>query len=103
MVHRCDCCGEPGHLTLDHLIPQALGGGAGSNLHELCWHCNNTKSRYEGLLVAQAVGNQARAVRVLVKELLANWRGYCADQGHRITEACHCANCEPVYLAGRAG
>ena len=44
---RCARCGWWGHsvfLTLDHIVPQALGGNDELfNLQLLCWHCNGLK------------------------------------------------------------
>lgn len=46
--NRCLCCGKPGRytkLTVDHVVPVALGGSSYiDNLQPLCPICNNNKS-----------------------------------------------------------
>jgi 5-methylcytosine-specific restriction endonuclease McrA len=52
--HTCPCCGKTGEkLTVDHVIPVAMGGSSNpDNLQPLCRFCNNSKNvrhttRYE--------------------------------------------------------
>ncbi|MCC5634322.1 HNH endonuclease [Nostoc sp. CHAB 5844] len=46
--YQCQSCGKTSvetHLTIDHIIPLALGGQNDiSNLHTLCLTCNQEKS-----------------------------------------------------------
>jgi len=46
--YQCQSCGKTAtetHLSIDHIIPLALGGQNDiSNLHTLCLVCNQTKS-----------------------------------------------------------
>lgn len=41
---KCLCCGSRKRLTLDHIIPEALGGPTLAwNLQLLCYDCNQRK------------------------------------------------------------
>lgn len=41
---KCLCCGSGKRLTLDHVIPEALGGPTEAwNLQLLCYDCNQRK------------------------------------------------------------
>ena len=42
--HKCQKCGATEDLTIDHIIPLALGGSNDlSNFHTLCQSCNSSK------------------------------------------------------------
>jgi 5-methylcytosine-specific restriction enzyme A len=42
--HICQKCGAVDNLTIDHIIPLALGGSNDiSNFHTLCKSCNSSK------------------------------------------------------------
>lgn len=42
--NRCVQCGSLDNLTIDHILPRAVGGGNElSNLQLLCRHCNERK------------------------------------------------------------
>jgi 5-methylcytosine-specific restriction endonuclease McrA len=43
-AYRCLCCGYEGILTVDHIIPLALGGSNSiDNIQPLCFNCNARK------------------------------------------------------------
>lgn len=42
--NKCVCCGASAKLTVDHVIPLALGGSNNiDNIQPLCFHCNARK------------------------------------------------------------
>lgn len=42
--HRCLACGSTRNLTMDHILPQCMGGNnEPENLQTLCAMCNNIK------------------------------------------------------------
>lgn len=50
--NKCVCCGSNDNLTLDHIVPKALGGlNRSQNYQTLCWKCNNEKGATIALYV----------------------------------------------------
>lgn len=47
--NKCACCGADGDfisLTVDHIIPKAIGGNGGvENIQPLCFTCNRKKGK----------------------------------------------------------
>ena len=45
--HRCQYCGTPDELTLDHVLPKSRGGKTSwDNLATACKRCNSRKGDY---------------------------------------------------------
>ena len=50
--NRCESCGKPDNLTVDHIVPLSLGGlNIWRNLQLLCLRCNQKKgaARTQGM------------------------------------------------------
>ncbi len=87
--HACRYCGASApdaKLTVDHVVPVALGGSDGpSNLVTACVDCNAGKSATspnEQLTqeVAADALRWARAIRLVAEAFEANYQAGCADQ-----------------------
>ena len=67
--YRCECCGRPGRLEVDHIRPLSRGGDpyAMDNLQVLRRQCHIDKTRRENQRV---YGPRASAWRACVGELL---------------------------------
>jgi 5-methylcytosine-specific restriction endonuclease McrA len=49
---KCLCCGTTQKLTLDHITPQAMGGGdEDENLQTLCLSCNDMKGKRISVII----------------------------------------------------
>ena len=65
--HRCMKCGGVSDLTVDHIIPKALGGdNTNYNLQTLCLSCNRQKADTIGCYV-----NHKKVLRYVQEHLQA--------------------------------
>lgn len=57
---HCLVCGSKDNLTIDHIVPRAVGGlSIRLNYMILCWHCNQGKKSRDPMEWLSSLGNKA--------------------------------------------